>query len=1348
MTRLIWLFFLFTLTPTPAYSISMQDIPEPLKPWVNWVLDESPDYQCPFFYNKLQKKYCAWPSQLSIDIQSGSGKFRSEWQVYNESYISLPGNAEHWPQNVIVNNKPAIVIVRNQKPAIKLATGHYKIEGQFLWDSIPDRLAIPKNTGIISLSILNKPIHYPNINKQQLWIKASSSAAVRPENKINQLNLQVFRKIDDSIPLLLTTYLSLDVSGKQREIKLPYSLLKGFIPISLHSPLPARLEADGSLLIQVRPGRWHIELQAQHATELHSLSLNINDPQWPATEIWSFAAHPYLRVVEIEDANTIDPSQSNVPAQWKSLPAFLVKQGETMKFKTTRRGDPQPEPNNLSISRQLWLDFSGTGYTIQDKIKGQITHGWRLNSLSNIQLGQVQVNGQTQLITFSENRDSAGVELRKGQLRLNADSRIDDNINQISATGWQEKFNKVKATLHLPPGWHLFAVSGVDNIPNSWITRWTLLDLFLVLIAALAVGRLWNHYWGLFALLALALIWHEANAPRFIWLNILAAISLIKVLPQGNLLRLLNFYRAACWLALLIICIPFLIEQVRTGLYPQLEKPRQSVKMQRAYAPSMASTADAVLMSEEQRIMPRAAARKLEREVSGANKSYYPTQSPVLQQVDPDASLQTGPGLPQWQWTSIPLSWNGSVDSQQQIRFWYIDPTTSLLLNFLRVILVCILSLLMFGIINQRFNFHLTKFAFKLCLLLFFALPYTPVQADFPAPELLKDLKQRLLKAPDCLPGCAQISTMQVDITTAKVKLTLQANALETVAIPLPAKYKQWLPRSILIDGSPAEAIIRDEQGFLWLTLTPGIHTLVLTGTAPLQSSFTLPLPLKPHYIEATIQQWNIEGLKNNGTAEGQLHFTRIQSAEQIKNALPSLNRGTLPAFIRIERTLNLGLDWYISTRVIRASKEAIAISLEVPLFEGESISSSHIRSENGFAMVQMTANQQSIEWQSLLKKNTLLKLTAPETELWSEIWRVNVSPIWHIKFSGIPAVHHQDQTGNWLPEWRPWPGESITLNITRPEAIQGQTLTIDKSTLQISAGKRNQEARLELDIRSSKGTQHNITLPKDAILQSVSINGKTQPIRQQQQIVTLPVKPGMQHYQLNWHSAKPQSSLLSTPSVNLGISSVNTHLKVLLAEDRWILLTFGPKMGPAVLFWGMLIVLAILAFALGKSCLTPLKHWQWFLLLIGLSQIQLLMAFVVVAWLMTLGIRQKQTLQDVNSFNLMQLILIALTLSSLAILFIAVEQGLLGSPDMQIAGNHSTAHKLNWYQDRSLAALPSASVVSIPLMSYRIMMLIWSLWLALSLLNWLKWGWQCFSRNELWKKSKPKEGQGKSPLS
>ena len=32
--------------------------------------------------------------------------------------------------------------------------------------------------------------------------------------------------------------------------------------------------------------------------------------------------------------------------------------------------------------------------------------------------------------------------------------------------------------------------------------------------------------------------------------------------------------------------------------------------------------------------------------------------------------------------------------------------------------------------------------------------------------------------------------------------------------------------------------------------------------------------------------------------------------------------------------------------------------------------------------------------------------------------------------------------------------------------------------------------------------------------------------------------------------------------------------------------------------------------------------------------------------------------------------------------------------------------------------------------------MLAWALWLANSLLNWLRWGWGCFSADGLWRKS------------
>ena len=1332
---LLFITLILHISVSFATAIAAKDIPEPLRPWVNWVLQDEKTYQCPFFYNNFQQKHCSWPGKLSLELNAKQARFTSRWQVNNESWVILPGNKAHWPQNVTINNKSAIVLNKQGKPSIKLGAGNYNISGQFFWDYIPENLAIPKNTGLFQLSINDKNIPYPTIKNNMVWLKESDLGHKKPKSIENKVDLQVFRQVVDKVPLQLISYFELEVSGNQREISLPYALLKDFIPVSLKSPLPARIEADGSLLMQVRPGRWHVELNARYPQAVSEIKLAIDDKQWPKTETWSFNAMPFLRVVEVTNLKTIDPSQTNIPRAWKNLPAYLVKQGDSMGFKVIRRGDPEPEPNQLKLSRQFWLDFDGGAYTVSDRISGKMTQGWRLNALPELQLGQVNLNGQNQLITTSHSTNQQGIEVRQGQINVQADSRIKGDISQLSAVGWQQNFHQVRGELNIPPGWRLLAVSGVDNVPQSWISQWTLLDLFLVLIASLAISRLWTLYWGIFALITLTLIWHEANSPHFIWLNILAAIALIRVLPEGVFKKILTWYRNFCWLSLIIIVIPFMVDQVRMGLYPQLEKQWHKISS------AQYGGIDAMEPQVEQALIASDASVSKMRALSS------PSSRPLKQaarkrvqfeRIDPDANIQTGPGLPQWQWTKLNLSWNGTVDSQQQINFWYLSPRLTMLLNFLTVLLVLILSLLMFGLVNKKIQFPKVLLSW-LIVVPFLSLPAQDVSANFPDQPLLDQLKSKLLQAPECLPSCAQIASMHVAISESKLSLSLKVHAQQAVAIPLPAKLGQWFPNTVIVDGKPAQGLMRTRQNELWISLEKGLHSIELQGLNPVNHKFFLPLSLSPHRTTVEAKGWIVDGIRKNAQTDKQLVFSRLKTVQQLQSDQQKLQPGVLPAFIQVERTLNLGLDWYVTTRVVRLSNNDSAVSLAIPLLSNESVTTDKIKLKDNHVQVNMLPRQQSFQWQSVIKKSEHIELLATNTSKWTELWRVNASSTWHIESSGLAVVHHQDQ-GQWIPEWRPYPGEKLSLQITRPKAVKGATVTIDRTDLISKPGKRSLETELSLSIRSSKGSQHTITLPKQVQLQSVKINGKTQPIRQKQAQVTLPLKPGKQTISLTWHQAKEQSAVFTTASINLGIASVNNHLKLILGHDRWVLFTSGPQFGPAVLFWGVLIVIAVISFGLGKLPITPLKHWHWFLLLIGLSQIPVAAALCVVCWLIGLGIRAKKQIVDAGYFNVIQIGLGLLTLVSLLLLFVAVQQGLLGSPDMQIAGNQSSAFNLNWYQDRSNSQLPTATIISVPLMTYRIMMLIWSLWLAVSLLNWLKWGWDCFSTDGLWKERKSKK--------
>jgi hypothetical protein len=422
---------------------------------------------------------------------------------------------------------------------------------------------------------------------------------------------------------------------------------------------------------------------------------------------------------------------------------------------------------------------------------------------------------------------------------------------------------------------------------------------------------------------------------------------------------------------------------------------------------------------------------------------------------------------------------------------------------------------------------------------------------------------------------------------------------------------------------------------------------------------------------------------------------------------------------------------------------------LKIPLLAGESVTSEQIRVENGQALINLSAQDSEISWISVFDKQETITLTAPESATSTEIWRLDASAIWHVDVEGIAVVHHQSEEGNWLPEWRPWPGETVKIQLNRPQGVSGQVLTLDSSQLIINPGQRTTDNRLVLNLRSSRGGQHKITLPTDAELQQVKINDQSQPIRQEGRQVTLPFTPGTQRVELLFRQPIGITNYLQTPAIDLGLDSVNTHIEINMPRDRWILFTGGKPIGPAVMIWGILIVIFLGAVGLGRVSLTPLKTYQWLLLGIVLSQVPTALMLAVVGWLLALGLRARLAEDTLAwKFNFIQLGLIILTVIALTTLLLAIKQGLLGHPNMHIAGNGSNAYQLLWYQDHSANVLPQVCVYSWSMWFYRLAMLLWALWLALALLRWLQWGWQCFSTRGLWRPFWVKKGESATPSS
>ena len=82
-----------------------------------------------------------------------------------------------------------------------------------------------------------------------------------------------------------------------------------------------------------------------------------------------------------------------------------------------------------------------------------------------------------------------------------------------------------------------------------------------------------------------------------------------------------------------------------------------------------------------------------------------------------------------------------------------------------------------------------------------------------------------------------------------------------------------------------------------------------------------------------------------------------------------------------------------------------------------------------------------------------------------------------------------------------------------------------------------------------------------------------------------------------------------------------------------------------------------------------------WMLLVIGLTQVPLAAALVVVGWLFFIAWRGSESFKRLGNdgYNALQVALMLLTAVALGILLTAVGEGLLGRPEMFIIGNGRT---------------------------------------------------------------------------
>ena len=1329
-------------------TLAAQDVyvPPALEDWKDWVLADHPNIYCPIDDTSRQRLPCVWISELHIGVTSGTRAridFRIRGQANADGHVNLP-STDSRPVSVELNGAPARVGIVKDSPRVFVSSGAFTITGHINLDAIPRSLSIPRSSAIVKLSIDGEDVPVPRIEDGNLWLQAQ---ALVHESE-NALRLEVFRRLRDDIPQVLDTRIRLSVDGEDRVEVLGKPILEGFRATAVDADVPVQVTEDGTFLVQVSRGVSWLSVRAvgeRITNEVSPISRGMN---WPTSETWVFIARTQHRTVDVEGVNPVDPILVDSP--FGSAPTYEVPLGSTLRLVKEQRGDPNPKPALFNLSREIWLGFDGSSMVTSDEIVADVQSETRIGA--DFELGAVSVDGANRLVTYlgGEPDSETGITLHPSERRVESISILESR-SDISANGWLVDADSLNINLNVPPGWKLLWTSGVDRVNESWLSSWwNLWDIFISVLIVVVLYRVAGIPVAIVVSIAILLGFQEHTTPAIGWLLLGLVLLLERQISSDTARRVTQIVYWTLLVPVAVISIYVAANNLRQAVYPQLDAAIGSALM-----PDEVAARNDEILSRSSMIRrenfdlpsPVDSSDRLrsnfksgdaveeEVVVSGSFIDQVPSQQAIV-------AVQTGPGRPTWNWDTVTLDWVGPVSKDQRIGLTFLPPpATRVVFALVAVLHLLMLLILVMARIGDRIDIP-PRFR-RVASLLLLGVVTTSVNASFPDSELLTELEQRLTTLPDCVPGCASLESASLsmdDENELQIELTILAGA--KVAVPLP----QVSPRTSLVEVSQdgrRQPLFHNSRGHTYIEVDEGHNELSMHLNLRGINDLVLDFPLKAAQIAKDVCCWRVaESVESN---QQRIVLNRQQDDAEDVSLTASTYEFERPFLV--ERVLDLQYESTVHTTVRASENREENLSVEIPLLTGETVLDDHVSVRNGNVVVVFEPNVNVVSWRSSILLENELVIGAPTYTERTEQWYVRGSDFWRFEGEGVIPSQSARNATVYLPRQ----GETLTLKLTQPTPVPGNTLTVKSVDLSSTVGSRASTHTASFRIESSVADSFSFQLPTGSVLEGMAIDDRDQPLSTGT-LVNFAVTHGEHEYRVSWRMEQALGWFYRTPKLAISENARNVSHAVQLAKSRWILFLGGPALGSAVLFWGVVIVTVLVGLALTFLPRFPLTKLDAILVAVGATLANIWALLFVALWTLGIWWRARTKLDDLPlyAYRLIQIALGLLTVVGLLALFFTVLSALQTPPDMYITSSsilteRSTyfaldAHLLRWFADESSVDLPTAWVFSLPFWVYQLTMLAWSLWLVFALTKWVRATFTALSVPMFWGKYERKK--------
>lgn len=636
--------------------------------------------------------------------------------------------------------------------------------------------------------------------------------------------------------------------------------------------------------------------------------------------------------------------------------------------------------------------------------------------------------------------------------------------------------------------------------------------------------------------------------------------------------------------------------------------------------------------------------------------------------------------------------------------------------------------------------------------------------ADFEAIE--EFVKKNYLTVDDCVKfnTCSKINKVEIkDVGNNQVEVVYEIVAKTSTVVELPLLAGTTMKSLSSIGGTPV--LSRKIGSKVVIKLNPGLNTVkTVNSVLPSITSISLISSTEISHVNWEMKGWETTNESQRLTAKV-FNKINLKSKETVdeKSLQEQEARVELDGavFVEVTRLIKVNSN-NISGQlfVTRSGRQDLPYEIKIGVLNREKVISSDVKYEKGFATISFAPGEtyKVVEtlWDSIDGFELKYGQKTDGNEIIQENWIIEAHPRVQVSFSGLEPLSdvyfsnvNPVEAGFSRANFFPFSGESLVVKILSPTAKKGFFAAYDSVFVTTELGDEKLVHKAQVKVRSSTAGTVTWRLEDGVELSTVS----AQPFGAVQSqfnngLLQLDVPVGESVLNLVFEQ-KREGFKVKSPLIIFDAPVANLSWNVLPNKSEWIVWVTSSGLSPAILVWGLLFVIIFLAVAFKKFFKAPFfpSTIGWVGLLAPLVTLSAFAVSIIVLFIVTLEFKFRkfssvlpEKIEKMKYWNLYQFLLLGLAFASFNYFLSGVYQGLLGTPDMMVRSFEPSKGVFYFFVDKVDKGFFDAQVISIPLWWWRILILIWALWISRALVGRFGGIWGLLCLGGLWHKKTSKK--------